>query len=69
MTCDHTPRIMSLVEKHGFGAVQVIMKNTHHARISELVITPRPVFSDKVPSFSLAAAAPNNVPIPRPRKR
>ena len=45
MTYDHTPRIMSLVKKHGFEVVQVIMKNTHHARISELIITPRPVFS------------------------
>ena len=45
MTYDHAPEIMSLVKKHGFEVVQVIMKNTHHARISELIITPRPVFS------------------------
>ena len=45
MTYDHAPEIVSLVRKHGFEVVQVIMKNTHHARISELIITPRPVFS------------------------
>ncbi len=44
MTYDESPEIAALVVKHGFCAVRVIMKNTHHARLSELVITPRPVF-------------------------
>ena len=44
MTYDRAPEIEVLVRKHGFHAVQVEMKNTHHARIYELVISPRPVF-------------------------
>lgn len=44
MTYDAAAEIISLVRKHGFTAVQVMMKNTHHARVPELVITPAPVF-------------------------
>ena len=46
MTYDCAPEIVALVNKHGFHAVQVIMKNTHHARLAELVITKQPVFDD-----------------------
>lgn len=44
MTYDRAPEIELLIRKHGFSAVEVLMKNTHHARIAELVITPKPVF-------------------------
>ena len=44
VTYDRSDEIEGLARKHGFRAVQVEMKNTHHARISELVITQRPVF-------------------------
>ncbi len=44
MTYDRAPEILRLVRKHEFHAVQVTMKNTHHARIPELVITRWPVF-------------------------
>ncbi len=44
MTYDRAPEIVSLSEKYGFHAVRVIMKNTHHARIPELIISPKPVF-------------------------
>ena len=44
MTYDMSDEIEGLARKHSFRAVQVEMKNTHHARISELVITRRPVF-------------------------
>lgn len=44
MTYDQSSEIMLLVQKYGFHTVQVMMKNTHHARIPELVITPHPVF-------------------------
>ena len=46
MTYDRSGEIEDLVRKHGFEAAQVEMKNTHHARISELVISRRPVFVD-----------------------
>ena len=46
MTYDRAPEIEALVRKHAFHAVQVAMKNTHHARIPELVISPRPVFDN-----------------------
>ena len=44
MTYDEASEIESLTEKTGFHAVRVTMKNTHHARIPELIITPKPVF-------------------------
>ena len=46
MTYDGAPEIERLIRKHAFHAVRVLMKNTHHARIPELLITPRPVFVD-----------------------
>ncbi len=46
LTYDNTDEIRALVRKSGFKAVQVEMKTTHHARISELVISRRPVFVD-----------------------
>ena len=44
MTYDCAPEIIALVRRHGFEARQVLMKNTHHRRILELVITRTPVF-------------------------
>ena len=44
MTYDGAPEIERLIRKYAFHAVRVLMKNTHHARIPELLITPRPVF-------------------------
>ena len=44
MTYDKAPEIVSLSSKHGFHLVQVTMKNTHHAKVPELIITPEPVF-------------------------
>ena len=42
LTYDHAPEIAALVCRHEFHAVQVTMKNTHHDRVGELVITCRP---------------------------
>ena len=44
MTYDRSAEILSLVREHGFHAVQVVMKNTHHDLVPELVITPQPEF-------------------------
>ena len=44
MTYDEAPEILDLVREHGFHAMRVMMRNTHHARIPELVITPEPIF-------------------------
>ena len=44
MTYDKSPEILALIREYGLHAVQVLMKNTHHARVPELVITKRPVF-------------------------
>ena len=44
MTYDQAPEIVSLIEQFGFSAVAVKMKNTHHNYLSELVITPEPLF-------------------------
>ncbi len=47
-TYDMTDEILKLVRKHGFHAVQVEMKNKHHARVSELVISSRQVFDHRM---------------------
>lgn len=44
MTYDEAPEIVDLIRKHEFRAVRVLMKNGHHNKIPELVITRMPVF-------------------------
>ncbi len=44
LTYDHSSEIAELVDEHGFHAVEVVMQNTHHNHVSELVITRRSVF-------------------------
>ena len=44
MTYDKSPEILRLVKSHDFRVAQVFMKNTHHASVSELLITRHPVF-------------------------
>ncbi|MBC6442634.1 MAG: DNA adenine methylase [Rhodobacteraceae bacterium] len=44
MTYDAAPEIVELARKHGFHAAALSMKNGHHNRIAELVITPAPIF-------------------------
>ena len=44
MTYDNAPEIVRLVRKHGFHAVSVQMKNAHHNRLPELVITREAFF-------------------------
>lgn len=44
MTYDCAPEIIALVAKYHFHAVQVVMKNTHHAKLREVVITRHGVF-------------------------
>ena len=50
MTYDCAPEIVALVARHNFHAVQVAMKNTHHAKVGELVITRRNVFENAMPA-------------------
>lgn len=38
MTYDNALGVRSLVERHGFDVVEIAMKNTHHANMSELLI-------------------------------
>ena len=45
MTYDAAPEIVDLVRRHGFHAARLSMTNTHHNRLPELVITPRPLFA------------------------
>ncbi len=44
MTYDKSPEILRLVKAHGFSVAQVLMKNTHHANVPELLITRSPIF-------------------------
>ncbi|WP_420638723.1 DNA adenine methylase [Candidatus Poriferisocius sp.] len=44
MTYDRSPEIADLIQEYRFSAVEVVMRNTHHADIAELVITRRPIF-------------------------
>lgn len=45
MTYDCSSEVVALIEKHKFHAVTVEMKNGHHVRQPELVITPERVFA------------------------
>ena len=45
MTYDAAPEALALTRRHGFHAVTVRMKNTHHDRLPELVITREKLFS------------------------
>ncbi len=45
MTYDAAPEIIELVKQHGFAAARLSMKNTHHRRIPEIVITREPLFA------------------------
>ena len=45
MTYDCSPEIVSLVQRHGFHAAVVRMKNAHHSEMRELVITREPMFA------------------------
>lgn len=56
LTYDAADEVLALVRKHAFQAVTVQMKNTHHHRIPELVITPRPVFTAPAHDESQRAA-------------
>jgi len=38
MTYDNVPEVIDLARKHGFDSQQVLMNNTHHAEITELLI-------------------------------
>lgn len=41
MTYDHAPEVVAMAEARGFNYELVPMKNTHHARMFELIITNR----------------------------
>lgn len=45
MTYDYSPEVARLVVRYGFQAVQVRMKNAHHDRVAELVITRERLFA------------------------
>lgn len=45
MTYDSAPEIVDLFQRYGFHAVTVMMKNSHHNRMKELVITRDPLFA------------------------
>ena len=38
MTYDNATEVMQLASKHGFQVKPVAMKNTHHAKMTELLI-------------------------------
>ena len=47
LTYDAADEIYALVKQHGFHAVKVYMKNGHHNRIAEQIITRKPVFDSR----------------------
>ena len=49
MTYDRSPQVEELIARHGFSAVEVLMKNGHHNVLPELVITRSPVFREELP--------------------
>lgn len=38
LTYDDAPDVRDLAERHGFNVKAVAMKNTHHAKMNELLI-------------------------------
>ncbi len=38
MTYDHAPEVVALAQRHGFATRAIAMKNTHHAKMSELLV-------------------------------
>lgn len=46
LTYELAPQIVALVQRHGFAAVTVTMKNAHHSRMPELVISRREMFRE-----------------------
>ncbi len=44
MTYDYSDEVVALVNRHSFHAAVVLMKNGHHAKLPELVITREPIF-------------------------
>lgn len=56
MTYDCSPEVVRLIEKHGFHAVRVATKNTHHAKLPELVVTRRNVFGNVPAELTRKAA-------------
>ena len=51
MTYDMGEQIQELVSRHRLHATRVAMRNTHHRRTRELLITPAPVFPDRGPDL------------------
>ncbi len=45
MTYDRAPEIVDLIREFGFFAVEVVMKNTHHSKLPELVISRHRLFA------------------------
>jgi len=45
MTYDNAPEIVGLIQRYDFHAVTVMMKNSHHNKMKELVITREPLFT------------------------
>ena len=39
MTYDNAPEVAALAKRHGFATRAIAMKNTHHAKMSELLIS------------------------------
>lgn len=39
MTYDNAPEVLALAQRHGFATRAIAMKNTHHAEMSELLIS------------------------------
>ena len=46
MTYAWAPEIVALVQRYGFAAVTVTMKNAHHSRVPELIISRREMFRE-----------------------
>lgn len=38
MTYDNDPTVLDLAKKHGFDFQEIVMKNTHHTKMTELII-------------------------------
>lgn len=68
MTYDDAEEVRSLAQRYGFDTQFVAMKNTHHARMTELLIGRRLDWArHMLPNRSCAGDAPGEMPFPDDR--
>jgi len=74
MTYDEAPEVEELAARHGFLIRKIPMKNTHHAKLQEFLISPSPGTFSAISSLSAVQTPPKKreplplaLPLPFPK--